>query len=51
MSKLVERLKEAFGRIWQPKERHKAEQEEITEAEKIADDILEALGEAKENKE
>ena len=51
MSSLTKKLKEILGRVSKCKEKCAAERKEIAEAEKIADDILEALGEAPENKE
>jgi hypothetical protein len=51
VNRLISKLKEIFGRVSGLKTQREAENKAIAEAEKIADDILEALGEAKENKE
>ncbi len=51
MNRLVSKLREIFGRVSQLRAQGEADKKEIAEAEKIADGILEALGEAREDKE
>ena len=51
VSNLTKKLQEILGRVSGFKEKCEAEKKEIAEAEKIADDILEALGEASDHKE